>query len=270
MRLPLALGLCALPTAVAVGDAACGGTAFTSAPEDAGPSSPAKGGDADATGPESFCALEAGTHTFCDDFDGLPLTSKWDSVDQGSGGTAVIDSAPDASFSPPGSLKSIAPPSIGIDTRGRVVKAFASASRIALSFEVQLDATPVKLGLGAVGGDSIVAIQVGPAYAIGLRAHTDEVGFFEQATEDSGATDTLTSKDLVATPTLMGWTQVVITIDLAHANLSIAIGGVQIVNGAPITPPSGQDLTVELGAFSHNQSQALAAHYDNVTIDITP
>jgi hypothetical protein len=267
VRLPALLALCALPAASAVvAAAACGGPTFTSASPDAGGvSSPAGDGAAGATG--SFCALEAGTTTFCDDFDGLPLTSKWDSVDQaGSGAMALIDDA--ISDSPPGSFKSIAPASIGAQTRGRIVKAFGSGSRIVVAFELAIDATPARLGASVVGGDSLVGIDIGPSYSIGIAAHTDEVSYFEDSTGDSGVTQVLTSKDLVATPTLQGWTRVLIAIDLAHASLSISIGGVALLDGAPITPPGEQAISVYLGAFSHNQTQTLAAHFDNFTIDI--
>jgi len=265
MRLRFVLALALLPFAGAVGAGACGGAAF-SAPADGGP---ADVSHADApAGAESFCALEAGTHTFCDDFDGLPLTAKWDSIDEAGGGTAVTDDA--VSYSPPNSFNSIAPASVNGESRGRVVKAFGTASHVVVAFELAIDATPAKVPLGTIGGDSLVGIYVGPNYAVGLSAHTDEVGYFEDTVPDSGLPQVLTSKDLVATPTLAGWTEVTIAIDLAHATLSITIGGAQALNDAPITPPSGQEITVYLGAFLRDQGQNLAAHYDNVTIDVTP
>jgi hypothetical protein len=266
MRLPVVLALCALPPAVAGGGAACGGPTFTSAAVDASTTSPTGSSDgAPATG-RSFCALEAGANTFCDDFDGPPLASKWDSIDQaGTGAIAVIDTT--ASYSPPGSFKSVAPFGVGVQ-KGRLVKAFGTASRVVVAFEVLLDTTPMRLP-GGVGGDSLIGINVGASYSIGIAAHTDQVSYFEDATVDGG-TVVLSSKDLVATPTLHGWTAVAVTIDLAHANLSVSIGGVQLLVGAPITPPGEQAISVDLGTFVHNETQTLAAHYDNFTIDLTP
>ena len=268
MRLPVVLALGAPPLALALGVTACGGPAFTSAPGVAGSLTPDAGGDGAGGLPGSFCAVEAGTHTFCDDFDGPPLAAKWDGVDQGTGGTAVTDLT--VSDSPPGSFKSVAPASVGTQTRGRLIKSFRTASRVVLDFAMSLDATPARLGSGVVGGDNLVAIAVGPGYSIGLSAHTDQVSYFEDATGDGGASQLASSKDLVATPTLAPWTPVEIAIDLAHASLSVTIGGVVRLDGAPITPPSGQNITVYLGAFSHNQNQNFAVHYDNATIDITP
>jgi hypothetical protein len=265
LRFAFALALVALaPLAGAALVGACGGAAFTSAPDEGALGPPVT--DAPSTS-ASFCALEAGTHTFCDDFDGPPLTSKWDSIDQGGNGTAVTDDT--ESDSPPDSFKSIAPSSVNGETRGRVVKAFGTASHVVVAFEIALDATPDKVPLGTIGGDSVVGIYVGPNYSIGISAHTGEVGFFEDVIPDSGLTQVLTSKDFT-TPAVSGWTEVVLAIDLAHATVSVTIGGVQALNGAPITPPSGQEITVYLGAFSRNQGQSLAAHYDNVTIDVTP
>jgi hypothetical protein len=271
MRLPLLRALYALPAALAVvgvgagaiASGACGGPSFAGEAPDAGALPPTPTPDAGG-----FCAQDAGAHKFCDDFDGPPLTSKWDSVDQGAGGTAVTDST--VSDSPPASFESIAPASVATETRGRLVKSFGTASRVVVGFELAIDATPVKLASGVVGGDSLLGIYAGASYAIGLRAHADAIGYFEDLTGDGGAAQVLTTKDLVATPTLHGWTPVVMTIDLAHANLSIAIGGVTLLDEAPITPPSGESITVYLGALSRNEAQSLAAHYDNVTIDLTP
>jgi hypothetical protein len=272
MRRPAVFALCRLrgiagaaaAAVAAFGAVACGGPSFAGTPTDASVTSPpvvtVDGG--------SFCLLEAGAHTFCDDFDGLPLSSKWDSIDQGTGGTARTDST--ISDSPPASFKSVAPASLAAETRGRVEKTFGMASHIVVAFDIAIDATPIKLATGALGGDSLLGIYVGPSYSIGLRAHTDEVGYFEDLTTDAGTSEVLTTKDLVATPTLAGWTSVVITIDLANANLSISIGGVALIDQTPITPPNGQSIAFYLGAFSRNQAQSLAAHYDNVTVDITP
>lgn len=268
MRLPLVLALTALPLV------ACGGPVFSSAASDASTTSPsdAAGGDTgggSGGGGGTFCAVEAGTHTFCDDFDGPPLAVKWASIEQVGGGTAVTDLT--TSYSSPGSLETLAPSSVNATTRGRVVKSFGTASRVVLGCEIWLDATPPKILPGAaVGGDSVLVVNVGSTYSIAINAHTDQVGYVEESTGGDGGTQVLSSKDLVATSTLTGWIPVSLTVDLAHASLSITIGGVQRLASAPITPPSGQNVVVDVGAFSHNQTQNLAAHYDNVTIDITP
>jgi hypothetical protein len=272
MRLPLVLALPALPLWIA-GAVGCGGPVFSSAASDASttPSSDAAGGDTgggSGGGGGTFCAVEAGTHTFCDDFDGPPLAAKWASIEQVGGGTAVTDLT--TSYSSPGSLETVAPASVNATTRGRVVKSFGTASRVVLACEVWLDATPPKILGAAVGGDSVLVVNVGSTYSIAINAHTDQVGYVEESSGGDGGTQVLSSKDLVATSTLTGWIPVSLTVDLAHASLSITIGGVQRLASAPITPPSGQSVIIDVGAFSHNQTQNLAAHYDNVTIDITP
>jgi hypothetical protein len=148
-----------------------------------------------------------------------------------------------------------------------------AASRVVVAFELHLDSTPPELVGNAVGGDSLVGIQIGPSYSIGISAHTDKIAYFEDNSADGGTSTPSGGKQLVATATLTGWTELVITVDLASAKISISIGGTPIISGAEITPPAVDaqtTISVILGAYSHNQTQPLAAHFDNATIDITP
>jgi hypothetical protein len=269
--LELACLLLAVAASAAGAVVACAGPAFVNAPSDGGP--PAGGGApdapaADASG-ESFCLLEAGMHMFCDDFDSLPLVPTWN-IDQAGGGVVAIDST--RSYSPPNSLMSTAPASNGF-TRGRVLKTFGSGSNVVVALELWVDAAPPKLVASEVGvaGDSLVGIGVGPSYSIGLSAH-DVVGYFEDNTGDAGVTVVRSSKDFTLQTAALEekWTEVVIEVDLANAALSITIGGVEELVGAPITPPTAgtEPITVDLGCYAHNETAELAAHFDNVTIDI--
>lgn len=269
--LELACLLLAVAASAAGAVVACAGPAFVNAPAEGGP--PAAGGTPDApaadASEESFCLLEAGMHMFCDDFDSLPLVPTWN-IDQAGGGVAATDSM--QSYSPPNSLMSTAPASLGI-TRGRVSKTFGSGSKVVVAFELWVDAAPPKLVGSQVGvaGDSLVGIDVGPSYSIGLSAH-DVVGYFENTTGDSGVTVVRSPMNLALQTAALEetWTEVVIEVDLANAALSITIGGVEELVGAPITPPTAgtQPITVDSGCYAHNETAELATHFDNVTIDI--
>jgi hypothetical protein len=249
--------------------AACGGPAFVGAPADGG------AGVIPVPDGGSFCALEAGTHTFCDDFDGPPLASRWSTIDRSSStpgvaggagvpaGTAQTDSS--ESYSTPSSFESAAPAALG-ETRGRIDEIFGSASKVVVAFELSVDSAPAKLTGTATGvsGDALVGVSVGTGYTVGLSAHQD-LGYFEDLASDGGTTG---QDNLIVTP--KGWTPVVLTVDVANAKLSLTVGGQPLLSGKPITPPSSGAITVSLGAYQHNEATPLAAHFDNVTIDLTP
>jgi hypothetical protein len=274
MRPRVVLAACFVPLAVcAAVVAACGGPAFTSASVDGGPPGSGGGGGADASHVDaggSFCAVEAGTHTFCDDFDGPPLGTKWSSILQTGAGTVAADST--KSYSPPSSLKSVVPGTLAAGG-GRVVEAFTqTASKVVVAFEVWIDSAPQTAVNPAGSGDNFVEIELGPSYSIGLSAH-DEVDYFENLVGDSGVDQNLSNGHLVATSTLeSGWTEIVIEVDIAHATLSISFAGQPQLSGATITPPPGQPVSVSVGTYLHGEATngSLGAHYDNVTIDLTP
>jgi hypothetical protein len=244
---------------------ACGGAEFVAASASDAGGSP----DAGATPSGSFCALEAGTHTFCDDFDGPPLASKWTSIEQTGGGTIGDDSS--QSYSAPSSLATIAPNAVAA-TQGRVLEVFGAASKVVVAFEMLIDMAPQqKTGVGSVtlGGDSLVAVGIGSNYTVGLSAHAN-LGYYEDTTTDAGVTQVLSSNDdLVVTPGPTKWTSVVLEVDIAAEQLSITVGGQVLLKSAPISPPTG-NVVVNLGAYQRNETATLSAHYDNVTIDITP
>jgi hypothetical protein len=252
--------------------AACGGNAFTAGPTDAGTSGPSDAGaDVGAGGGDggSFCAVEAGTHTFCDDFDGLPLASKWSSIDQAGGGSAAVDSS--KSVSPPNSFASVAPISATVATSGRVVEAFTqSASKVVVAFEVWFDSTPTRNATSTDSGDNFVTVTAGSSYTVGLGAH-DTIEYFENVTVDGGGVQNLSSKDNLAVSPTSGWSEIVMTVDLANKALSLTMGGQPLLTPpAALTPQTGP-ITVTLGADQHNElKNSLAAHFDNVTIDLTP
>ena len=88
-----------------------------------------------------------------------------------------------------------------------------------------------------------------------------------------GATQVLSSKQFALETSALEktWTEVLVEVDLAHAGLSVTIGGVEELVGALITPPAAGNgtITVVLGCSAHNElSPGLAAHFDNVTIDL--
>jgi hypothetical protein len=259
----------ALPFVVAVAGVcvrllgACGGQEFV-----------AGGGAADAS-PDvapspGFCALEAGNATFCDDFDGPPLTApnRWSTIDQSSGAVVQIVTAPSPFFSAPASLDSQTPLSLGLGAqRGRVEKTFDSASHVVTSFQLHLDAVGDKPQAGN-GGESFVALELA-SLTVGLSANTNQVTYFEDITADGGVP---VSNVVVATGTIKGsWVPVTFDVDLAHATLDVNVNGTA-VGPIQLQVPTGSLGVAQLyfGWQSRNIDQALEAHFDDVVVNVTP
>ncbi|HEY2510965.1 MAG TPA: hypothetical protein VGI39_08920 [Polyangiaceae bacterium] len=248
---------------------ACGGPEFTTA---------ASAGDDSGTGPHGdagaprFCTQDAGTHTFCDDFDGPALGSAWTDIQQTGGGAAITDSS--LFFSAPHSLSAVVPASPATSSdRAQVVKSFGTqVSHIVTNLELYIDAVGPKTALGA---DALFFVGLGAngGYMLGLDANADNVGFFEEAIGDGGALAApLSAKTLVPTSGLLKtWTSVTFDVDLAKSTVSISLNGTLELSNAPITPPAGSPpVLLYVGLQSRNISSPMGAHYDNVTVDVTP
>jgi hypothetical protein len=245
--------LASLPP-LAVAAIACGGPRFEVG---------AAAGDAGS----SFCARDAGAHTFCDDFDGLPFSSVWDATVDVNGAVATDSST---SISPPNSFVSTANPSLGSTGQGRLTKTLGKASRVVVAVDVRLDEVPDRPGSALGGGTSLLVVDVGPTYVVGLSANSQQVSYFENDTVDGGLV-TLGSRNLVPTQSLLGnWAHVVFDVELASAKLTVSINGTTELGGASITPPTGLSTSVVLGEFSRNVATEAKVHYDDVTIDVTP
>lgn len=246
---------------------ACGGPEFTTASLS---SSDSGAGLKDAADPR-FCTEQAIPHTFCDDFDGPALGSAWTDIQQTGGGAAITDSA--LFFSAPHSLSSTVPASpTAASFRAEVEKAFGTrASRLVINLELYIDAVAPKnplvpnslfyVGLGANAG-----------YMVGLDADADNVSFFEEGSGDGGGLAPLSTKVLVPTVGLVKtWTAVTFDVDLAKATVSVSLNGTLELSNASITPPAGNPpVLLYVGVQSRNISSPMGAHYDNVTVDVTP
>jgi hypothetical protein len=273
MRLAPALTAALAPALLgggAVAFGACGGTEFIAGADDAGPSTDAPV----VTGPkQSFCEIEAGTHTFCDDFDdeydGSTLTSLWPDYDRTTGGTAQDD--PTIFVSPPSSFEAACEGSVGTIVRGRVGKTFAPASRVVIAFDLHLDAVGAKPNVA--GGTTFVLLTLGPNYSLGLTANSTAVNGYEDITAaDGGVTDN--DEMVTATPAILGsWVHVSVDANLAERQLSANVNGTAF-GPIALTPPTQTASTtapaVFIGLSSREVVAPVEAHYDNVTIDVTP
>jgi hypothetical protein len=238
---------------------ACGGNSFVAGAGDAS-------SIADA-GTLSFCAIEGGAATFCDDFDGLPLTSLWTAIDQTTGATIQHDGT--ISVSPPNSLESIVPSSVSFSSaqKGRVEKTFPSASEISISFQLHIDQVEAKPN---TGGTSLVLVQLGDN-TLGISANTLEVSYFEDLIADGGDTGQVVG-NITATPIILDtWVRATLDIDLKNATMTASVNGNSVgpVDIA-LEASAGQGPQVYLGIQSRNVVGQLEAHYDNVLINVTP
>ncbi len=271
MRLVPAFALALSPTLVGgavVAFGACGGSAFSAgATDDAGPV------DAPVvTGPkESFCELEAGTHTFCDDFDdeydGSTLTSLWPTYDRSTGAAAQDDTS--IFVSSPSSFESACPASLGGLLHARIGRQFpgTSTTRVLVAFDLHLDKVGAKPNVS--GGTTFVLLTLGANYSIGLTANQDQISAFENLTLADGGADNATEIVALTPPVLGNWAHVVFDIDLAAGKVGANVAGTAFGPMA-ITPPTGIAPTVFIGLSSREVSTAVEAHFDNVTIDVTP
>jgi hypothetical protein len=252
---------------------ACGGNNFVAGAADASSTS---GSSSGAGGGPSFCAIEGGAATFCADFDESTSVATsgsdgWSAIDRTNDSTVGVVNDP-AAPSQPSSLNSATPTTLGLsEQRGRVEKIFStSASRIVVSFQVQIDAVADKPGAGVVGGTSFVEVVLGDV-TLGLGANALEVSYFEDQASDAG-TVAAPVGDILPTSTVKGtWVPVSLDIDIAHAQLTASVAGTT-VGPVLITLPAGAGASsqVYIGVQSHNVDAPLQSHYDNVLINVTP
>jgi len=265
MRLALALALAPVVAGIAVVgiavSGACGGNEFVAGSDDGGAlDAPA----AHATA--SFCELEAGTHTFCDDFDneydGATLTDLWPIFQRDTGATVQDDSS--IFVSSPNSLESAAAASGGTLIRARVGHVFGVASSVTVAFHLDKDAAKPT---NTVGGTTFFSLGLGANYALSLSANSDFVDVSEDQTLADASIDERTEQIVATTGILGAWVQVDLQIDLASGHLTGHVNGATIPSFT-ITPPGGLASTVYLGLSSHDVVSSVEAHYDNVTIDV--
>jgi hypothetical protein len=265
MRLALALALAPVVAGVAVVAVvgACGGSEFIAASDD--------GGVADAPvahATASFCELEAGTHTFCDDFDneydGATLTDLWPIFQRDTG--AIVQDDSTIFVSSPNSLESSAVASGGTLIRARVGHVFGVASSVTVAFDFHLDKDAAK-PTNTVGGSTFFSLVLGANYALNLSANSDVVDVSEDQTLADASVDERTEQ-IVATTSILGtWVPVVLQIDLSQGRLTGTVNGATIPTFT-ISPPGGLATTVYMGLSSRDVISAVEAHYDNVTIDV--
>jgi hypothetical protein len=272
LRTPiLALAAAAAPLFVcAVG--ACGGAAFSSDARDAATSAPLEASTLDAgTAPDAatgFCARDAGPHTFCEDFDEAPLATDWDTVDQ-AGGEATLDDT--TSTSAPASFSSLTHAAGGTAARARVVKGFARSARVTMAFDLKVDEALNRIADASVGGVSLLVVNLGSSYSVGLSVNETQLSFFENIQGDGGVTVGGQNVKVTDEKNVQGWTHVTFMFHLAGSSPQATITAGPDTITAPLTPLSTAAVPmVNLGLFSRNLAGDAQAHFDNVTIDVTP
>jgi hypothetical protein len=269
MRRTLALALppvVAGVVAAAVG--ACGGTEFVAGSGDGGPTIVDGSTDAplDAFGPGAFCTYEAGTHTFCDDFDGAPLADLWPDIEVPTGGSAKDDRS--IFVSSPNAFESMDPRSdlvtAGTTLHARIGRAFASGSQLVINFELHLDAVGSKST--GVGGTTLLLVTYGGNYSIGISAATDVINVYQDQTQADGGISEVSSQ-VATTPLVLGtWVKASLTINLETTTATASVNGT--TGTIALAPPKGFAPTVYIGMSSRAVAVSVEAHYDNVTVDV--
>ncbi len=254
MRLPLAFACAVAVAGAAVGlVTACGGNSFVA-------------GSADDAG-SSFCASKSATTTFCADFDESTSLENWTGVDQSGATVEVVKDT--TAPSQPNSLESTVPSTLGAAApqRARVEKVFATASEIVISFLVHIDEVAPK---PTTGGASLVLMQLGDN-TLGISANDSEVSYFEDAIGDAGDA-ALVVGNVTSTSTVLGsWVLAILDVDLKHATMTASVNGISVGPiGITLGANAGQNAQVYLGIQSRNVVDPVAAHYDNVLINVTP
>ena len=233
-------------------DATTGSSTSGALPGDAA-SSDAAAYDADAVARSSFCAAAQPAHEFCSDFDEMPVSSGWTSIDTAANAAIELD---DLAFSAPHSVRT-------------AVLADGSCTQTMLN---------KSLGGPYVGGTLSFDIRLGSAQspvapeAFVANVLAGDCNHFVQvvATQTFLYTYSGADSNTKMTPVFIPagqWRRVTLEFDRSDGSVQLSIDGVVViaraVADARCTGPTGVVVSVGL----HCQSQAAEVRYDNVTFD---
>jgi hypothetical protein len=252
-----------------------GGDAGTSvdAPSDGAAADGAAPGDGASFGypPGSWCASNAPSLFFCDDFDNGPLGSRWSGTTLQVAGAATLSTV-NARSLPNGfdiDCPALMPSTFLLEV---LTKAVPSASRIALAF----DFDPLAFPPGQGSALYLATLTEGPGIprsAIQFRAGPELTDLQEQIVLSSGAIKTGTGQFESTTLVPLGtWTHVEVDVDLAAspATAALLLNGRTAATGTLDESWTRAPVTVDLGDWYIPTEPAFHVAYDNVTIDAVP
>lgn len=262
----------AADSAVASSDAADGAGASS----DAGNANRDAGVDADAAGsahpPGTWCATDAPSLWFCDDFDDGALGARW------TGATLQVASAATLSTTNRSSAPNgfdIACPALTPSTflTEALTESIPAASKVTLAFDLDPIAFPADGHGGTLYLATLTQGPGTPRNAIQFRAGTTLVDLQEQVILASGAiksgTGMWASATLVPTD---GWTRVEVAVDFAAtpATATLRLGGQTVATGSLDSSWTRAATTFYLGDWYIPGTPAFQVAYDDVTIDVAP
>lgn len=216
-------------------------------------------GDAGASD-APFCKLA--DHSFCDDFDELPLGTLWSSKHV----TLATLALDDAAVSPPNSLLASVPSSQ--TGNAYLQKDFTGA---ASHITCQLDARMDALQSVPIVSFEIALESTDPnrnGYNITLL-HTSAKTVYNEWTGFVDGGQASTSTDLPGLPVgATKWTHVVVDMNFGAGSISITFDGASVLS-TTLTPPPNANQSLLVGVMEYMATVA-TMHFDNVACDVTP
>jgi hypothetical protein len=222
--------------------------------------------------PDSWCAANAASLFFCDDFDDGPLGSRWTGTALQVSGAASLSSlnyrSPAYGFDV--ACLALTPSTFLTEV---LTESIPPASRVALAF----DFSPLMFPADGHGGTLYLATMTQgpgtPRSAIQFRAGTSLTDLQEQVVLQSGAIKTGTGQWESATFVQVGtWTHVEVDVDFttSPASAALRLGGQRVAGGTLDSSWTRGPATLELGDWYIPAEPAFHVAYDNVTIDLQP
>jgi hypothetical protein len=219
----------------------------------------------------SWCASNAPSLFFCDDFDDGPLGSRWSGTTLQVAGAATLSTA-NARSLPDGfdiDCPALMPNTFLLEV---LTEAVPAASRIALAF----DFNPLAFPSGQGGALYLATLTEGPGIprsAIQFRAGAELTDLQEQIILSSGAIKTGTGQFESTTLVPLGtWTHVEVDLDFTASPVTatLLLNGRAAATGTLDESWTRAPVTVDLGDWYIPTEPAFHVAYDNVTIDTAP
>ena len=242
-----------------------GGDAGGDGSPDAGDASPA-----DAA--SGFCASQASSQLFCEDFDqGVPGQFAMTTYGGGAIAADVSDFA-----SPPESLWANTP---ALAAAGASAGAFATASfstagagRLRLQAALQVDAGCVA---NRDGVELVQLVSMTGSYAVTLQSSATETDLIEQSFGRDGGIAQFVSHRVSGPWPSTGWNVLVVDVDLTAAKVTVEVSGMTKIDAESLSllPPSLGAVSIDLGAATENVlaiSNGCTVHVDDVLFDAVP
>ena len=209
-----------------------------------------------------FCGAlptDAPSAVFCDDFDGPPLSAKWDLVLVPPASELRIDSA--ESTSKPSSLLLSVPAGQTANQALYVAKQFDNASSVTVAFDVRLDSVPT--------ADTTYVVEIEMGRDAVLLFVARGAWTLQQAITAGDGSQTFPGFDLSALPT-SAWTHVAIAVSAVAGGSSKAVVTFNDTSETVALDPSWAPATfrIRVGSkYVNVPTQSRRVHFDNVRVD---